>query len=100
MNTKRKQLFIGLLLDAIGYASYALPFLGEEIDVVWAPLSAYIMTRMYQGTMGKVGGLIELVEEGLPFTDFIPTFTIMWIYKYIIKKDPAISEKKETVIDI
>jgi len=42
---KYKKLALGFFLDALGYASYIFPGLGEFTDFVWAPLSAYIMTN-------------------------------------------------------
>jgi len=42
---------------------------------------------MYKGAEGKIGGLVSFVEEiGVFGTDFLPTFTLTWIYKYVIKK--------------
>jgi hypothetical protein len=41
---------------------------------------------MYEGTVGKVGGVITFLEEIIPFTDVIPSFTLTWIYNYWIKK--------------
>jgi hypothetical protein len=31
--------------------------------------------------------VITFLEEILPFSDFIPTFTLTWIYNYWIKKN-------------
>lgn len=43
---------------------------------------------MYKGVEGKIGGLVSFVEEaGFFGTDFLPTFTLTWIYKYFIKKE-------------
>ncbi|NBL63972.1 hypothetical protein GV828_02025 [Flavobacterium sp. NST-5] len=84
---KQKQLVLGLLFDFIGMFSYAIPFLGEFADVIWAPISGLILSRMYKGTVGTVGGFLATIEELLPFTDVIPTFTLTWIYTYWIKKD-------------
>jgi hypothetical protein len=43
---------------------------------------------MYKGLAGKVAGSISFLEEiGIFGTDFLPTFTLMWIYKYVIKKE-------------
>jgi hypothetical protein len=67
--------------------SFIVPLLGELSDVIWAPIAAYIMTRIYKGTVGKAGGVIAFVEEIVPFTDLIPSFTLMWIYNYAKKKD-------------
>ncbi len=78
---KYQKLIVCILFDAIGYASFLFPV----IDFVWAPLSAYLMTKLYKGKDGKIAAVISFVEEGLPFLDVVPTFTIMWIYTYIIK---------------
>ncbi len=80
-----RNLILGIAFDAIGMLSFAIPFVGEFSDVVWAPLAGYLMTRMYKGTVGKIGGIIAFIEEALPFTDVIPTFTLTWIYTYLIK---------------
>lgn len=88
LKTHRKEkLFWGLFLDGIGMLSFTIPFVGEFSDVVWAPISGFVLARMYKGTVGKVGGMVAFVEEFLPFLDFIPTFTLTWIYTYLIKKD-------------
>ena len=85
---KQKQLLLSLLFDSIGMFSYALPFLGEvTIDVIWAPISGIILASMYKGTVGKVGGVISFLEELLPFTDVLPTFTLTWIYTYYFSKE-------------
>ena len=80
-------LLMSLLFDAVGMLSFTIPVIGEFTDVVWAPISAYLIVKMYKGAMGKIGGFISLLEEGLPKVDIIPTFTILWIYKYVIKKN-------------
>ena len=83
---KMRNLVLGILFDAIGMLSFTIPFIGEFSDVVWAPVSAYLMTRLYKGSIGRIGGIFSFIEEIIPFTDAIPSFTIMWIYTYIIKK--------------
>ena len=93
---KYKKLALGILFDAIGMASFTLPLIGEFGDVIWAPLSALIMTRMYKGKTGKIAGLANFLEELLPGLDFIPTFTLTWIYQYVIKDRKASSD----VIDV
>ena len=89
VNNKSRDLILGILFDAIGMLSFTVPFIGEFSDVIWAPLAGFLMTWMYKGTIGKVGGTIAFLEEILPFTDFIPTFTLTWIYTYLIKKQNA-----------
>jgi hypothetical protein len=86
---KTRNLVLGILFDAIGLLSFTIPFIGEFSDVIWAPLSAYLMTKLYKGTTGKIGGIFSFIEEIVPFTDIIPSFTIMWFYTYIINKPSA-----------
>lgn len=88
MNNKYKKLAVSIVLDAIGLIP--IPFL----DFLWAPLSGYIMTKMYKGKEGKIAGTISFLEEILPL-DIIPTFTIMWIYSYVINK-----RKDENIIEV
>ena len=85
VNNKSRNLFLGILFDLIGMLSFTVPLVGEFSDVIWAPLAGYLMTWMYKGTVGKVGGVVTFLEEILPFSDFIPTFTLTWIYNYVIK---------------
>lgn len=86
-DSKFKDLALSLLFDTIGMMSFSIPFIGEFSDVIWAPISGWIMLKMYKGTQGKVAGIFSFLEELLPVTDVIPTFTIMWFYKYYIKKN-------------
>jgi hypothetical protein len=87
---KHIKLILGLLFDGIGLLSYTVPFLGEGIDVIWAPISGLLLAYMYKGTIGKVAGIFGFLEEIIPMLDFIPTFTITWVYTYIIKSDDKI----------
>ena len=88
MNTNNKYtlLILGVIFDAIGMLSFAIPGVGEFTDIIWAPLASFLVYKMYKGTEGKIGGLITFVDEILPGLDVIPTFTLMWIYKFLIKK--------------
>ena len=80
---KYKKLALGIFLDALGFVSYIFPGLGEFTDIIWAPISAWIMTKMYKGKPGKVAAVVNFVEEALPGFDIIPTFTLMWLYTYV-----------------
>lgn len=84
---KKYQLLIwSVICDLIGMASFVIPMVGEFSDVIWAPLSAYFMTKMYQGRDGKVAGVISFLEElGIFGTDLLPTFTLTWVYRYFLK---------------
>ena len=81
-SSKKRLLIIGIVFDLIGMISYVFP----PIDIVWAPLSSLLMISMYKGNVGKIAGLISFVEEAVPGLDFFPSFTLTWIYVYLIKK--------------
>jgi hypothetical protein len=86
-SNKTLHLVLGLLFDAIGMCTYLIPGVGEFGDLIWAPISRMIIMKMYKGNVGKVAGYLSLLEELIPYTDVIPTFTLTWIYTYIIKKE-------------
>lgn len=84
---KMAKLVVGILFDLIGMISYVFPGFAEIIDVIWAPISGLLLAKMYKGNTGKIAGIFGFLEELVPFTDIIPTFTITWIYTYVIKKE-------------
>ncbi len=84
---KNRDLVLGILFDVIGTISFGIPLVGEFTDVVWAPVAGFLMTWMYKGKVGKAAGIFTFLEEIIPFTDFVPSFTLMWIYTYLIKKN-------------
>ncbi|MFT3846259.1 MAG: hypothetical protein QM725_14485 [Lacibacter sp.] len=92
MNKQKTSLLFCLVMDAVGYATYALPFLGEFADIIWAPLSAFVFFKMFGGWKGAFGAGFNFIEELLPGLDFIPSFTIMWAWNYFTSK------KNSTVI--
>lgn len=80
-------LFLSILFDAIGMLSYLIPFFGEFSDIVWAPISGWLMSKMYSSKQGKIAAIIQTIEELIPGFDVIPTFTLMWLYTFVLKKD-------------
>ena len=84
-DSKFKNLFLSLLYDAIGMLSFVVPFIGDFSDIIWAPIAAWLMTRMYKGRKGQVAAAVTFVEEIVPGLDIIPMFTIMWIYTHVFK---------------
>ena len=93
--TKYRNLFLGLLLDALGMVSFLIPGIGEFSDVIWAPIAGWLMTRLYKGKVGQAAGMIAFIEELIPGLDVIPTFTIMWLYTYVFK-----GAKPTKIIDV
>ncbi len=82
---KYKTLLLGLLFDGIGMLSFAIPLIGDFSDIIWAPISAWLMTRMYKGKIGQAAAVFNFIEEIIPGMDIIPSFTIMWFYTYVFK---------------
>ena len=82
-NKKTSNLRKGLLYDAIGMVSMAIPVIGPFLDILWAPFAAKKMSEMYSGEQGKIASVVVFIEEILPISDFIPTFTLMWLYTYV-----------------
>lgn len=83
---KWRSLLIGILMDAGGLVSFLVPVVGEWFDVAWAPFAAFVMSRMYGKTHGNWSTWLTFTEEILPWSDFVPSFTLMWIYAFILKK--------------
>jgi len=90
---KQPSLIFCILMDIIGYATYAIPCLGEFADILWAPISSIIFMASFGGWKGAVGGVGNFLEEILPGTDFIPSFTIMWFIQNMQKKNNVTAVK-------
>ena len=88
-NEKYKLLRQGIIFDAVGMITMAIPVIGPFLDLIWAPIAAKKMGDMYKGTEGKIASVLIFIEEVLPFTDVIPTFTLMWLYTFVWKKQPV-----------
>ncbi len=90
MNRLKKKLLIkGIIYDALGMATMSIPLVGPLLDLAWAPYAAKKMSQMYPGRNGKLASVIVFLEEILPFTDVIPTFTLMWLYTFVWRKETA-----------
>lgn len=85
---KYKLLQRGIVYDLVGMISMVIPVIGPFLDLIWAPIAARLMKKMYKGTEGKIAAVVVFLEEILPFTDVIPSFTLMWLYTFIWKKQP------------
>lgn len=86
---RRFDLLASLAIDALGMATFILPALGEMADVVIAPIISILIYAVHRTTFGAIAGFFE---EIIPFTDIIPTATIIWVYRYILKKENTLKE--------
>lgn len=98
MKLLKDRLFIkGLVYDALGMVTVAIPVIGPFLDILWAPYAAKKMSEMYPGKKGKVASVLVFIEEILPGTDIIPTFTLMYFYTFVWSKN---KQAKEQVIEV
>ena len=91
MLKKQPSLALCVILDAIGFLSYAIPVVGEFADIVWAPVSGLIFFFLFGSWKGA---LFNFTEEIMPGLDFIPTFTIAWFLRYFSRRQAAGSVSK------
>lgn len=75
------KLVVSLIIDGFGILSYAILGFGEAFDIFWAPISAFFCFLLYRGKAGILGGMFTFGEEIMPFTDIIPSLTIIWLIK-------------------
>ncbi|HBT85319.1 MAG: hypothetical protein PHO13_03585 [Fermentimonas sp.] len=95
MGNKYKKLAKCIVLDIIGMSSAAIPVVGPFIDVIWAPVAASLSYKMFGNKIGKYTSLVTFVEEILPVTDVIPSFTIFWVLFDFLE----IGKEKSTFVD-
>jgi hypothetical protein len=86
---KRSDLIASLAIDALGMATFIIPALGEMADVVIAPIISILIYAIHRTTIGAIAGFFE---EIIPFTDIIPTATIIWAYRYILKSERTLKD--------
>ncbi|WP_251760507.1 hypothetical protein [Parasegetibacter sp. NRK P23] len=72
-----------VLMDIIGMTTYAIPLIGEWADMIWAPISSLIFWSMFGGWKGLLGAGFNFLEEFLPGTDIIPSFTLAWLIRKV-----------------
>ena len=86
--SKSTKLLLSICFDLLGLVSYLIPL----FDVIWAPLSSYMMIQLYGGKKGLIAAVFVFIEEALPLSDVIPSFSVMWFYSYYL--DKGTSEKE------
>lgn len=89
---KNNKLLLSIAFDIIGMSTFLLPGLAEFADLVWAPIAAVANFLMFRGITGVAGGAGTFLEELLPATDWIPSFTITWGIKYIVRENQTIAD--------
>lgn len=86
------KLILSLLVDIVGVLTYLAPGQGEFLDLILAFISKAIVNSMY---LRNSHSNWVLLEEILPFTDVIPSATIIWFMKHLGSKKEAFNEFME-----
>lgn len=86
--TKKFKLISSIFIDLIGVTTYLIPGIGEAGDLLWAPISACLIFMLFPHRKKKA--ISGLVEEGLPFTDFVPTAYLAWRQDYVKEKEKTL----------
>ncbi len=89
---KATKLILSLALDGVGMLTFLAPGIGEVVDLAWAPIAATANFLMFRGVTGAAGGVGTLLEELLPGADWIPSFTITWGIKYLVRENQTITD--------
>lgn len=77
---KYLKLIFAIIIDIVGYASYAIPGFGDGGDIIWGPISGALIFLLFPHR--KKMAIIGVAEELIPFTDFVPTACIAWFLEY------------------
>jgi hypothetical protein len=78
---KNRLLLMSLAIDFMGMLSYLFPIAGEWTDIATSLLTALAIFRGYHSVGWAAFGFFE---EILPFTDIIPSATIVWFYRFVL----------------
>lgn len=87
---KNFKLTCAIMIDLIGMATFFVPLVGEAGDLVWGPISGFLIYMLFPNH--KKMAIAGAVEEMLPFTDFIPTACLTWRIDYVKNKNKTLSE--------
>ena len=79
------QLAICVFIDVVGDSSFLIPGLGELEDVVWAPISAYALSKLFGSNTVTS---IDFVKEILPGLDVVPVASLAWLLQNVYPESP------------
>jgi hypothetical protein len=70
------KLALCVAIDLVGDSSFLIPGFGEAEDIVWAPISSFLLYTIF-GSTGIAA--LDFTKEILPFSDLMPVATIAWL---------------------
>lgn len=96
-NDKKNKLIYAIAIDFVGYLSYVIPGVAEVSDIFWAPIAAILVFFLYKfkPKLAIIGALGIMIEEFIPFVDFIPTAFLLWILIYVMDKSETLELYKQ-----
>lgn len=87
---KNLKLAASITIDLMGFASYLFPVVGQTGDLVWGPISGFLIYVLYPER--KKRAIAGAIEEMLPFTDFIPMAYLTWRQEYVKDAERTLSK--------
>jgi hypothetical protein len=89
---KTIKLIASIAFDVVGMLTFLVPGAGEMADLIWAPIAGVANFIMFRGITGAAGGVGTFLEEAMPGADWIPSFTITWGIKYLIRENQTMAD--------
>ena len=74
------KLLLCLFIDLVGDTSFLLPGVGEAEDLLWAPVAALAVRKLFDSNFLT---LLEFSKEILPVTDVLPVATLAWLLENV-----------------
>ena len=75
------QLLVSFGVDSVGTLLGALPAVGQVVGFVWAPISSFIIYKVYDDALLTGTGLLEEMIP-IPLLSSLPTATLAWLRRY------------------
>lgn len=72
--------FVSLVIDVIGGIAASIPYFGSLFEVIWAPVSSFLIYNLYQS---KLFAGLGLIEELIPIVGLFPTALLAWLKEFL-----------------
>lgn len=86
---KKFKLLSAVVIDLMGLASYVIPIVSESTDFIWGPMSGFLIFMLFPNRKGRA--ISGVLEEMIPFTDFIPSAYLTWRQEYIKEHEKTLN---------
>lgn len=86
---KQFKLLSAVAIDLMGLASYVIPIISESTDFIWGPMSGFLIFMLFPNRKGRA--ISGVLEEMIPFTDFIPSAYLTWRQEYVKENERTLN---------